>query len=528
MSTITETKQNSTESLPVSLRSLSKSKRTELLHLLSQKLHIKAYDSFETFVRLCAPLVLGVEFKWGKHIEIMCDKLQRVEQGEHIRLSVSMPPGGMKSLLCSVLFPAWCLGRHPSWQIIIVSHSANLAEKFSKMVRGLVEEQIFKQIFPDCRLDPESRAASRWNTSRKGVFCAFGAGANIAGNRGNVIILDDVLSEQMARSKIEREKIITWYPGGLRSRLVSDDDGVSGRIVNVATRWSLEDLTGYFLRQANTSKAADQWTTVIFPALCDERASEVLGHPVGESYWPEKWPTEEFLSARANMRPSDWFALYLQQPTPEDGAIFREDYFKIWNGKPPVCDFIVQTIDTAMTKATYSDYSVIQTWGIFTKKETDSSGKEHVIPHMLLLSNWRERADYPELRRKAQYLYKDHKPDLVLIEKKNFGIALLTDLRLAGIPVRPYMPDRDKVSRAAAITPIMEIGRVWIPAPAEFSWSKSLLDEALLFTPNGTHAHDDQIDALVIAANYLKNDFRLSHKDDPVYERKPFKGKTYY
>jgi predicted phage terminase large subunit-like protein len=494
---------------------------------LSQKLHLQARTNFRTFVKLCGPLVVGRDFKWGAHIDILCDELQFNEATEDDRLSISISPRSMKSILVHALYPAWIIGRHPNWQILGISHSASLAEGFSKKVRGLLREPLFQKIFPECKLSQDTTAASRWHTTAGGVYCAFGAGANIAGVGGHVIIMDDVLSEQMAKSKIEREKIIAWYPAGLRSRLMP-----GGRMVNLATRWAILDLTGYLLEQALTNPMADQWRVVNIPAVLDKNSSELLGLKEGTSYWPEMWSTERLLATRSNMTPGDWAAVYMQTPVPDEGAIFKQGYFKTWDRsklnevtgekeyKPPTCEMIIQTIDTAQSKSDHADYSVIQTWGIFNQVQVDSGGKEHDVAHLILLANFRDRLEYPELRRKAQSEYKKWKPDLVLVEKKSFGGALIVDLQLAGVPVQKYLPDRDKATRAASVTPIMEIGRVWIPPIEKFPWARSLVEECLQFTANDTHPHDDQVDCLVLAIIYLKEGFTLTHKDDPAFDGK--------
>ena len=204
----------------------------------------------------------------------------------------------------------------------------------------------------------------------------------------------------------------------------------------------------------------------------------------------------------------------------------KREWFKSWNEEtPPECDFIVQTFDTAFSTKTTADYSVLQTWGIFEVLETDSRGVEMWVPNIILLGNVRDRFEYPELRGRAQDEYDKHQPDVIMIEKKASGQSLIQDLRRAGLPVLEYTPDRDKVSRANAITPFLEAGRVWLPLMK--SWSMSLLEEATSFP----HArHDDQVDAMVMAVLYMRDSWKVEHPNDPRFEededsyRPPKKG----
>lgn len=487
--------------------------KLQLLDALKERFRLEMTTSFKAFVKEMAPIILpeGRKMKWGKHLDIICEKIEAVERGDIRRLMVFLPPGSMKSVLANVLGTAWCLGRNPSWQILSISHSTLLSHGFGLKIRDLIRMEEYARIFPGMSLREDSQAAGLWRTEQKGVFVAAGAGTHIAGVRGNLAILDDVISEQTAYSKVEREKIIRWWPGGFKSRVLPDS-----RIIVINTRWAQMDLAGWLLHQQDNNKYADKWEVVSFPALLDEPASKMLGYEPGTSYWPEMWPTEMLKATRdGGMPASQWDALYMQKPTPEDGSVFKEKYFRKWPlDEPPECSYIIQTIDAAATAQTYSDYSVIQTWGIWGRVSTDKiTGQEVTTYNLILLSNWQDKVEYPDLRRHAQRLYEEWKPNVVVAEKKSAGISLIQDLRVAGVPIHEYLPDKDKVARAYAASPLMEAGRVWVPAGKEFA--RKLMDEALSFSPSGAHAHDDQVDAMVMAVLYLKESWALTHPADP-------------
>ncbi len=155
--------------------------------------------------------------------------------------------------------------------------------------------------------------------------------------------------------------------------------------------------------------------------------------------------------------------------------------------------------------------------------DQDEQGYESFVPQLILLGNIKGRFEYPELRRLAQKLYNEHRPDVCMVEKKASGQSLIQDMRRAGLPVMEYNPDRDKVARVYAASPIMEAGRVWIPKNKK--WSDDLIEELIRF-PNA--AHDDQVDALTMAVHYMKESWHLTHPEDPEWEDEPRAEKNTY
>ena len=475
-----------------------------------------AHNDFLTFVRLVAPQLIA-DFKMGRHIEVISNKLQQVEEGAVKRLMVFLPPRSSKSVICSKLFPAWYIGRHSNHEILSVSHSDQLASDFGRSVRDVVNSDIFKLIFPDVSLRSDVRAAGKWQTNSNGVYVAAGVKTQIAGRGAHVALLDDVMSEEDAFSEAGRRYIKEWYPAGLRTRLMPN-----GSIVIINTRYHEDDICGWLLtaeQQADSNESnLDPWEVIKIPAWLDEEASQILNLPVGSSYFPE-WKPDNILKAdemeiKRHNGSRYWESLYMQNPVPAEGGIMKREWFKSWNEEtPPDCDFIVQTFDTAFSTKTTADYSVMQTWGIFEVLETDSRGVEMWVPNIILLGNVRDRFEYPELRSRAQDEYDKHQPDVIMIEKKASGQSLIQDLRRAGLPVLEYTPDRDKVSRANAITPFLEAGRVWLPLMKD--WSMTLLEEASSFP----HArHDDQVDAMVMAVLYMRDSWKVEHPNDPTFE----------
>jgi predicted phage terminase large subunit-like protein len=445
--------------------------KNELLRLELRLAQITARDqatsSFLSFCRYVWP-----EMIVGAHHKKIAAALDRVVSGECKRLMIAMPPRHGKSQMGSYLFPAYLMGKKPDSKLIVGSHTAELAQRFGRMIRNLVADERYKELFPDFLLSADSKAAGRWDTSHGGEAFFIGKGGAMTGRGGNVVILDDILDEQDALSNTAMENTWEWYQSGPRQRLQPN-----GAIIVINTRWKTDDLSGRLLKLQGAIKS-DKWEVLEFPAIL----------PSGGPLWPEYWKLEELEAVKHTIGLQKWNAQWQQTPTADEGAILKREWWQRWKPEePPLVEYIIQSYDTAYSKKETADYSVITTWGVFVP-DIDSG------PNIILLDVKKGRWDFPELKRIAREEYKNWNPDNVLIEAKATGITLQQELRRVGIPVTMYSPGgrragQDKISRANSIAPILESGMVWAP---ETEWADELIEECAAF-PNGDH--DDMVDS---------------------------------
>jgi predicted phage terminase large subunit-like protein len=494
---------------------------SELLQKLQQQVIVKSREDFYTYAKLMAPLILPEGFKDGRHIEIMCMELQKafesIGSDKPARLNFELPPGGSKSTIISRLFPSWCYGKKPNLRGIGVGHGKEFAEdNYGRPIREILKMDIYQIIFPNTKLKEDVQAAGKWETTAGGTYYAAGAGGSIAGRRAHITWIDDLMSEQTANSPGERMKVCNWYEPGLQSRLLP-----GGVEILVGTRWNLDDIQGFLQKKYENTR--NPFRTISIPAILTEEAVYLLKKDkydtrfnVGESFWPEFQPTSWLLEKKQSLRPEVWSALYQQNPIPDEGGILKAENFRYWPYEEPPEDitFVLISMDTAFSTKTTADYSAFQCWGIFWRKEVSSDGEENMVPNMILLNCGKGRYEFPDLCKLAMELNYDFKPDILLIEKKASGQSLLQELARRNLPIAEYLPDKDKISRAHAAAPWLNMGRVWVP---KREFSTDLITECANFP----HAnHDDQVDAFTMAVLYMRD----AMKFDGQYED----GEEYY
>jgi len=481
------------EKLPIDAR---KEYRKLFLMKHEKKTKREISEDFLKFVKSVWP-----DFIEGNHHKKIADQFNRLARGDINRLIINMPPRHTKSEFASFLLPAWMIGRQPKLKIIQTTHTAELAIRFGRKAKTLIDSEEYRKIF-QTRLREDSQAAGRWETDQGGEYFAAGVGGAITGRGADLLIIDDPHSEQDAMNPEALERAYEWYTSGPRQRLQP-----GGKIVVVMTRWSIKDLTSSLIKAQATDKS-DQWELIEFPAIL----------PDNQPVWPEYWKLSELESVKASLSIQKWNSQWMQNPTAEEGSIIKREWWRKWTRDYiPDCVHIIQSYDTAFMKKETADFSAITTWGVFY--ENEDSG-----PQLILLDAVKERLEFPELKRRALEQYYYWRPDTVVIESKASGLPLTYELRKSGIPVVNFTPSKgnDKHSRVNAVAPLFESGQIWAP---EHRFAEEVIEECAAF-PYGDN--DDLVDSMTQAVMRFRQGGFLEHPEDYIDEPVVHDNREYY
>jgi predicted phage terminase large subunit-like protein len=429
-------------------------------------------------------------FSSSPHIEVMASRLEACRRGDIRRLIVNQPPRSLKSHAVSVAYPAWILGHNPTAQIICASYGQDLADKHARDCRTLMSSAFYRRLFPRTRLSIEKQSVNEFMTTAQGFRMSTSVGGVLTGRGADLIILDDPLKPDDAMSETRRTSVNDWYDNTLVSRLNSKETGI---IIIVMQRLHQDDLVGHVREQEN-------WEISSFPAIAREGAVHVIDSPLGRRLFERKagevlQPDRESLSTLQALRQTigeyNFASQYQQDPMPLGGAIVKTEWLKYYepNHAPSRFSCVLQSWDTANKSGEINDFSVCTTWGV-------NYGAYY------LLSVFRRRLNYPDLKRAVRDQFDQHNANKILIEDKASGTQLIQDLRTEGVfGIVPYdpPPGSDKVLRLHAQTAEFESGRVLLPRSAP--WLEEYVRELTTFP--GTK-FDDQVDSTTQALDHLK------------------------
>jgi predicted phage terminase large subunit-like protein len=470
----------------------------------TQMTQVRGKESFLDFIQHVYP-----GYMVGPHHRKLAKIFEEIAAGKKKRVIVNIAPRHGKSEMISYLAPAWFLGKYPHKKVIMASHTADLAVNFGRRVRNLVGNDAYKDIFPNVELQSDSKSASRWGTNFNGEYFAIGVGGALAGRGADLFIIDDPHSEQEAKQG--RSDVFMpaweWFQSGPIQRLMP-----GGAIIIVMTRWSKLDLTGQVIDHMTRNDDADEWEVVEFPAILNDKP-----------LWPDFWPIEELLAKKAGMDPRYWQAQYMQEPTSEEGALIKREWWQIWEkDDPPRCDFTIMSLDAAQETNNRADYNALTTWGVFFNEETNSH-------NIILLNAIKKRLEFPELKELVLEEYKEWEPDAFIVEKKSNGSALYQEMRRMGVPIGEFTPGRgqDKISRVNAVSTLFSGGIVWAP---DRRWAREVIEECNDF-PAGRN--DDLVDSTTLALlRFRQGGFVKLPSDEPEpiqwFKSKRASSRSYY
>lgn len=444
---------------------------------------------FNVFIeRTFAELNASTPYSDNFHIGVIAAKLEAVRRGEIKRLIICVPPRSLKSIIASVAFPAFVLGHDPSKKIIAASYGQELADDLARDCRQVMTQPWYRRAFRKTALSPNRQAVHAFETTAGGVRLATSVGGVLTGFGADIIIVDDPTKPDQALSEAERNTANQWYNHTLVSRL---NNKTEGAIVVVMQRLHEADFVGHIM-------SLEDWELVSFPAIAqvDERhvvqtphGAYVHARAEGEALHADREPLEVLANLRRTLGTTHFAAQYLQSPTPPGGGMIKTDWFVRYGpGQAPKFERVIQSWDTANKAKELSDYSVCTTWGVKDK-------------HFWLISVFRKRLEYPDLKRAVREQAALHGADSIVVEDHGSGVQLIQELLREGLSgIARYEPKGDKVMRMHAQTAAIEGGLVHIPVQAH--WLEDYLHELATF-PKGRH--DDQVDSTSQALDWVRN-----------------------
>lgn len=231
------------------------------------------------------------------------------------RLIITCPPQHGKSTAASKRFPAYALGHNPGLDVISASATATLAEEFGRDTRNCVGSQEYKHLFPATTLAEDSQAKGRWNTKSGGGYYAIGVGGALMGRGAHLGLIDDPFATwEDGQSQLMRDKVWEWYTGTFYNRIRP-----GGAICVIQHRMAEDDLVGRLIERQKTG--GDKFEIVELPALLEDPP------------WPERYDRAALERLKQNTDKRKWSALYMQNPTPDDGTFFLREWFRIVDPK---------------------------------------------------------------------------------------------------------------------------------------------------------------------------------------------------
>lgn len=489
-----------------------------------ERLQASLYEFFKAAWAVLEPTTKLVD---GWHLRTVCGYLQALEEGKlrSRRLIINIPPGASKSLITSVVYPAWIWTLDPGRRILSTSNEDGLVTRDCVAMRTLVTSEWYRGLWGETvRLAGDQSEKRFFQTDMRGFRQGVPIRGSVTGKRADLLLIDDPHDARKAFSDVEIAATIQAYDQGLSTRLNSL---IESPIVCIMQRLRTNDLTGHLL-----AKRASDWCQICIPMEYPGNPGfdpvRDIGHEaadladprreIGELLDPVRFPRSAVESLKEDLGEYGSAGQLAQSPSPLGGGILKAKWWRLWGeygwtkgrGLPAV-KHVFASWDTAYSAKAMEEsaYSAMTLWGVFWDEERSRDA-------LLLLSTWHGRVDYPDLQAKALEITRTkltNPGDAHLIEKKASGISLIQSLRRnPRLRVRSYTPvaGEDKVARAYMAQPMLQAGMVYVP---DTEWAQRFIATVCEF-PAGGPPCADLTDTTTQALTYLQRGWWLTHPDD--------------
>lgn len=459
--------------------------------VLRQNLYLFLLSAFDV-------LFPGRELKMAPYLEAMCYALQEVVNGRHPRLIISIAPRHLKSVCGSVLFPAFLLGHIPDWKVMVVSYGGDLAREHASLFRRLVESRLYRDLFPEMRLDPRHIRLEHMKTTRGGGRQAASLGGSVTGFGADVIVVDDLAKAADVQSEAIREQARIFFDESLFSRIDNKGDA---RIVSVQQRLHEDDFVAHLLEKGT-------FDHLCLPSIAETRqviplfGGRVWVRKIGDVLSPDREPRDVLDDIKSQIGTYAFRAQYQQDPVAGESEFLTIDDLHLVDEIPDPHLLVrhVQSWDTAVKDKPNCAYTACLTFGWHAGEE-----------RWYLVEALRERLKFPDLLDLIRAKRKQWRADRVLIEATNLGVGVLDILRKETRGVyRGITPLDGKVERFVSQTDWIKSGQLVIPTRR--SWFDMFRRELLTF-PNARFR--DQVDALTQFAQHIRSHQNAYLDTDP-------------
>ena len=450
---------------------ITKELRENMLEEANKELARRSYHDYITYIH-------KGRYKHFSHTLLLCDYLDRIANGESLKLLIEMPPRHGKSITISETFPSYYLSKNPGKRVIATSYSDELAAKFGNLNKAALEEYGPSLFGVD--VSSVTRAKSNWGLEGKvGGMITASIGGAITGQGADLLIVDDPIKNAIeAASATMRNNVWNEWQATLLTRLHH-----GGSVIVVQTRWHQDDLIGRILDND------DEFIRIRLPALAEE--DDLLNREEGQPLCPElgygyEWAEQK----KKEVGSRTWASLYQQRPTPAGGGLIKREWFKYYDmHQTRYYQTKIISWDLTFKKTQTSDYAVGQVWGKL-------DGKFYLIDEV------RAKMNFTEAIRAVESLFRKHHDAVaILVEDKANGPAVINTLKTKIPRIIPINPKASKEERANMVTPLFEAGAVYIPEQADFT--NDYVEELITF-PNASH--DDRLDSTTQALSWLEKE----------------------
>jgi predicted phage terminase large subunit-like protein len=510
---------------------------------------LKAEISLYEFYKQAWHILEGATpFEDNWHIQVIAEHLEACFYRQIKRLLINVPPRSGKTSLISIAFPAWAWLHNFEEKFIYASYSAIISTEHSVKCRRLIKSNWYQERWGHIyQLAKDQEQKTFFENNKNGHRLATSVGGSTTARGANILVQDDPNNVKDGDSERKKETILSWHREVVPTRLNNRKKDV---MIVVQQRSATNDVSGYITANDNNN----EWVKLILPLEYEEaRKAKTIVLPStngkiwedprtkeGEILCSKRWPPEEVERLKREIGTYAFAGQYQQRPAPRGGGILKTAWFKPYKYKTPEPEFVIQSWDTALTTKETSAYSACTTWGIFRD--------EHYVENIILLSMWKGKLEYPELRQMIKRLHFDyrdtgkiHNPafrgreiNMCLIEAKASGDPLIQDLYTAGIRAIPFNPNTytddsrqngGKERRASLAAALIEAGLVWLPTQGpDYNKLTPFAEEFLINVASFPSPEaNDVIDTMTQALLKLKSSrYLLNPRDErpiqPVYK----------